>query len=590
MILGAQTHFSQGWSIDLLKEARRLGATSIRDSIRWGQTEVAVGVYDFSHSSASWLDAALAAGTRVTLVFPGNGNSLYDGGHSVYTDHGRAAFAKFIAATLRRFPGVDAIEIGNEYIGQNSVNGPIAKKEPMGRRDEFYAEMLAAVDRQLDQEGISVSVIGGAAHSIPVDWFSDLKANGAFAHMDAVAIHPYTTAPEQFEAQIAVLRKAMGDTQLPIAVTEFGQGFRRLDEAPAYLAKMVAIMAAAHIDRASWYALARQKNFPNMELYDPARRQDTPAGKAFAFFEQLLGRGHVRKVAVNDFTYLYSFGSSAAVIWGDPRALTLGEGVRGFDLAGTRIENFAGRIDETTPIVLIGTEPLVVGENVKLGASATVADSFDQFDVANNSGSKGAWSYFAQSANGKLSALKTMGGGVRAGEGWTPYLGHPGMRPLFIGATSLSPVDFGYRIVERFTSRRDQTVSIQGHWDVADGSVDGIRLTIKHGQTVLHDQVVFDPKNGHVLDLQLSGIALKSGDTIDFIVGSNETARGSDRTQRRITITADRFEPAADAAKPEMVPGGEMEGGFGAIRRREGTVATDRIDVGRALGQPDTSR
>lgn len=546
--LGVQTHFSQGWRIDLLDQARALGSAGIRDEIVWNHVEKSPGGYNFGVSTAAWLKTALAQGTEVTVLFTG-GNDLYDAGGTPHTEAALQAYAAFIVATLKEHPGITRIEIGNEFNGNAFVTGAVAK-QPLSLRDEAYTAIIAAVDQAIEAAGLDVDIIGGAAHSIPVDWFSDLKAGGAFEHMDAIAIHPYSTRPEQFEDQIALLRLAMGDTQLPIEVTEFGQEFGSLAEAPNYLVKMVSVMAASGIERASWYALAKQQWFPNMELYDPTTGTATPAGKAFAFMDMLLGIGEVTKLAVDDFTYAYAFGVNAMVVWGEPRSISLGAGVNAYDLTGNLITEFSGKIDSITPIVLISDAPITLGGNLSFGESNLLASSFHQFDVSNpvlgsTAGFEGPWSYFVENAATlKRTALQTMGGGLASGESWTPYLGSVWLRPLAVNSTSVNPVDFSngntpslsYRTVERYTAASDQTVTIKGSWDVNDGSADGITLKITRNDATLFEKVIYDPANGHVFDLALSGIQLAKGDFIDFVVGANANAKGNDNTRRTIEI------------------------------------------------------
>ena len=253
MLLGVDTHFSQGWNIALYDQAEVLGTSAIRDGVSWTEIEKWPGVYDFTGPKTAWIASALAQGANITLVFSGGGNPLYDGGATVYTDAGREGFANFVAAVIRQFPGIAQVEIGNEYNGNSFVTGPIAA-DATSLRDDYYTAMLSVVDAKVDALGLGTKIIGGAAHSIPVAWFSDLQAGGAFAHMDAIAIHPYTTPPEAFEDQVAVLRQVVGATA--IQATEFSNTFATGADAANYVAKMVSVMAASRIDQAYWFELA----------------------------------------------------------------------------------------------------------------------------------------------------------------------------------------------------------------------------------------------------------------------------------------------------------------------------------------------
>ena len=311
-------------------------------------------------------------------------------------------------------------------------------------------------------------------------------------------------------------------------------------------------MAAAGIAEADWYALARQPWFTNMELFDQTTNTATPAGRTFAVLQDLLSRGEVHKIATDDFTYAYAFGAHAAIVWGESRTLNLPAGTRVLDLAGREITGSTGQIDPDQPLMVIVPDTVLIDGALLFGDSDVIGDSYHQFDVSNPlagsvAGFEGPWSYFAQSGTGKTTALQTMGGGHVGGEPWTPYLGLPSLRPLTASATSVAPVDFSvgtnpassYSVIERFTASTAQTVLLSSHWDVQDSTVDGVTISIRKNATTLFETVLFNPSNGNVLNLDLGGITLAPGDTLDFIVGANRTSAGGDVTERRIQIFSD---------------------------------------------------
>lgn len=542
--LGAQTHFSQGWDTSLLGAATAIGVETIRDSLPWAAIETAAGTYDFSVPQAAWLDQALGRGVTVTLTFA-HTNALYDKGYTVYTDAGREAFADFIVATLRHYPNVAAIEIGNEYNSNSYVTGPVAASSA-ANRDDYYAKLVTAVSTALDEAGIDVEILGGATHSIPVDYFADLKALGTLDLLDAVSIHPYTTPPEQFADQIGLLRSVIGN-DIAIRVTEFGSNFASLDDAPAYLAKMLSVMGATGIESASWYALARQAYFPNMELWNTPADSATPAGEAFRFLGGLLDPADtIARVKTDDFTHFYTFGEHAAVLWGSMGSVTLGAGIAAYTLEGERIDDFDGRISADTPIVLKSAGTIGV-DSVVFHEGTLVADSFDQFDVTNSdnagTGFEGPWSYFSRSGTGQTLALQTMGGGLKGGELWTPYLGSQWLRPLQIDATTVTPADFAagtnpasrYAVVERYTAPADGVFTIRGSYDVGDQTRDGVQLTVTVNDRQVLQQHIYDPSNGHLYEFDLQHVHLSAGDRVEFVVSSGANATG-DATARHIQI------------------------------------------------------
>jgi Ca2+-binding RTX toxin-like protein len=552
MELGTQTHFRQGWNIALLDDLQRLGINSIRDSITWPKAEATKGVYDFSHFSAAWVNQALDAGMNVLLVFDTR-NALYDNGFSVYSPEGVQAYADFIVATLQAFPGVGAIELGNEYNGDNFVTGPIAEA-PKSERDNFYKQLVVAVHQALDAADIDVTVIGASTHSIPVDYFAALEANGALDLVDGVSIHPYTTDPEQFADQLALLRDVIGD-EIEIHATEFSTDFARPEDASAYLAKMVSVMAAGGVDSASWYAFAKQSAYPNNELFNQNTDKVTLAGYTFGLLDDMLEGGtQVEQVAVDAYTYFYKFGDNEAIIWGEARSVALAAGVESFDIAGNRITNFT-MLSADMPVLLRSADGIDL-DSLVFGSNYLLADTYHDFDLTNDTGTangfEGPWSYFAQNGRGQAWALETKGGDITSGQVWTPYLGLDWLRPFRVTATDVVPVDFNtdtnpsheYSIVERYTAAEDGVVTIRGSWDVANNTTDGVRLVIEVNDQAIFTKNIFNVANGHVFDLELTGIVLNAGDKVDFVIGSRSSPTG-DTTQRRVQILEEGAPPAA---------------------------------------------
>jgi Ca2+-binding RTX toxin-like protein len=578
MILGTVTHFSQGWNTSMLTSAEAIGATSIRDSISWGTIETSPGVYDFSDARVAYVQTAIAMGMDVTLVFSST-NALYDGGATPNTPEGLEAYANFIKAALSAFPGVAAVEIGNEFNGNNFVSGEVLT-DGYSQRDEHYMDILSVVSETISDAFPDVKILGGAAHSVPVGYLTELFNKGALDMVDGVTIHPYTTAPEQLGDQLEILKAAMGDHQVPIYVTEFGQNFTSLDDAPAYLLKMTAVMAEAGVASADWYALQEQKWFPNMELVDRSGAA-TPAGKAFEFIQEtLLDLGAPKDISPDSASYFYQFGDRTVVMWGEDQTVTFSAGTKFYTATGQLIENFDGKVHSDEPIVAVSNAPVVPGQTFFTSGTGIVADSYHDFDVSNAAGSaagyEGPWSYYQLSGTGKMAALYTMSGGARADEPWTPYIGTTALRPLRLDATSVNPVDFSngtsaaarYAIVERFTVKTADRLTIDGHWDVSDKSTDGIDLTIVHNGKTIYHSIVYDPSNGNVLDLVLNGIDVQAGDVIDFIVGSNKTSGGGDTTERHITIRSENWSEHAllDAAAKTVIGGTTddmLHGGLG---------------------------
>ena len=199
--------------------------------------------------------------------------------------------------------------------------------------------------------------------------------------MDGVAIHPYTSRAEELAAQLALLRRAMGDKQRDIYVTEFGTGSPEPRVVPAYMLKFVSVMSANKVKAAYWYALMRQKWFPNMELVDE-HGTPSPAGEAYKFIrEQLLASGDGVDVSPDDFSYAFQFGQHAMVLWGEPRRIEITVPVVAYDATGTPLPSFSGQLDPDRPIVINSTEALVMGETVRVTPTDLIGDSYHQFHL-----------------------------------------------------------------------------------------------------------------------------------------------------------------------------------------------------------------
>ncbi len=541
---GVATHFQQGWPISALDTARQIGATTVRDEIAWKDVERTSGTYDFSATNVRYLDDVNRAGLAVTLLLQG-GNPLYDQGYTPYTDASRAAFARYVVAVLDRFPSVSTIEIGNEFNAQNFVTGPV-QSAGYPERQAYYAKLLKAVYDAVKARHPDVKVLGGAAHSIPVGYYKALFDAGALSSMDGLVIHPYTTEPEQFAKQIAILRGAMGTRPLPIHVTEFAREVDSAAETAAYLVKMTAALAEAKVASADWYAL-RQEGPVNAPWYKQVglSRQDgtlTDVGRAYRMMAaRVLAAGPAQRVSVDDFTYAYLFGDRTMVIWGAPRDLSF-DGTAQF--LNTRGEDIGRptQIDPNEPIVIVASQPIVLGSNLRLGTTSLVADSFDQFDYTyarTSNDAVGRWSYYDYSVSRKLfEPLTGLGGGEISASAWTPYISDLYRRPLGITAESLTPANFGsdtapnsYRTVLRYVFDADQRVQVSASWDIAAASTDGVDITIALNGATLESRVAKGVTRSDLRD-----IVVHRGDRIDFLVGPNISASG-DSVRYRVKIS-----------------------------------------------------
>jgi hypothetical protein len=545
MVLGAATAFAQqGWDFSILDTARAIGATTLRDGVAWGDIEAKAGTYQFTSASVNYLDTLIARGFSVTLLM-GDTNPLYDNGYTVYTDAGRAAYAKYVVATLDRFPGVKSIEISNEYNAFNFVTGPVLTSG-YGPRQQYYYDMLRTVYTAVKASHPDVKVLGGAAIDIPVGYLQPLFGLGALNYLDGITIHPYDTDPEQLEKQLGILRTAMGSTPRPIYVTEFAKESDSLSDTASYLVKATTVMATSGVAQADWYALRQQGSasdiwYKNVALASFSGQLLAPGRALQVMSQQVLAKGAGTRVRVDDFTYAYEFGQNAMVIWGEPRSLAVTASAKFYDSQGAQIAQPTAITSGS--LIIVSDTPLVFGSNVTLGATQLVADSYDQFDftydVSGPATYEGPWAYYAYGTRQRtFDVMYTQGGGEISSSDWMPYIGSNWLRPFIISANKLNPVDFGtasspdiYKPVLRYTSPYSGTFTINGSWDVTSASADGVDLTVQvNAQTVLSTTF-----NGHY-DMAVKSIALKQGDVINVIVGTNNNVTGSDNTSYRVKI------------------------------------------------------
>lgn len=546
MILGTATAFGQqAWDFSILQVAKSLGSMAVRDGVAWTEIEKSPGVYQFTSPGSKWMGPVLDAGFPVTLLFD-NTNPLYDGGKTPYTDAGRAAYAKYIVATLDRFPRVKTIEVGNEYNAFNFVTGPVLD-DGYPARQKYYFEMLRTVYTAVKAKHPDVKVLGGAALAIPVGYFKPLFALGALDYMDGIVVHPYTTDPEQLEKHLSILRTAMGAKAKPIHVTEFAQELDSIPDTADYLVKSVTVMASAGVAEADWYALRQQGGVDNIWYKNVALTSFSgailPPGQGFKVMAtEVLAKGAGRRLDTDAFTYAYEFGRNAMVLWGEPRSLTVNAPAKYYTSQGVEIAA-PGAINAKSPIVIVSDTPLILGDNVQLGASRLVADSYDQFDFTNaldgSARFEGPWSYFALGVRSQVyTQAYTQGGGEIASSDWMPYIGIDWLRPFNINANRVSPVDYNtggspdaYKAVLRYTSPLEGKFDLAGTWDVNAKSADGIDITV-----ILNAQTLLSTTVARHYDMSLKGLSIKQGDVLTVIVGPNKNASGTDTTDYRIKL------------------------------------------------------
>ncbi|MEY8099557.1 glycosyl hydrolase [Falsihalocynthiibacter sp. S25ZX9] len=511
--LGTQTHFEQGWSIDLLDAAQVLGAVALRDEIGWDQVETEMGVYDFTIADQYMLPL-INRGFKPLIVI-NEVNQLYDDGKTPHSPDGRAAFAAYVSAILSHY-GADAvrIEIGNEVNTTDFVSGP-ALNDPA----RSFAALTRAVDARLQVDHPDAQFSCGGLNTIGIGFLQAFFRRGGLLACDAISVHPYRDHPETLPSELTRLKALMREFggQKPIHVTEFGNWFDDPQDAPAYMIKMVAILSAADVRFAYWYALTDEKWWPNMGLLNEAGVEQKPAAAAFSFLQtRLLPLGRARRQGDDTAAYIYTFGPQGrgAVFWGSGGDITVTDASAFYNVEGVEIP----------PVTTLSDSPVIVlGDSISIIQSAPnrIADSQSQYGQS-------PWNYFARRPDIGLVPLGIID------SNWTSTRGAPDLSPLQIGDSWITTARFNdapYSVVERFTAQRAGSYVIDGWWQ-ASAKTDAPHLTILHnGRQVVEANITADR-------FKVSGmsIPLEIGDTLDFEVAPQEPS-GTGALQRRIRIT-----------------------------------------------------
>lgn len=494
LMLGAQTHFSQGWPAGVNDLAAQAQAPLLRDSLPWAAGETSKGQYALDGAAAQNLMAACQAGRRLILTqIPVN--PLYDNGLWVSSEQGRAAFAAYLGALKDKFGScLAAIELGNEINGNRAMvfAGGIDSVAA-------YVRIAAAARARL---GGSPALLGGSTNMIGTGFLRPLFAAGLLAQVDGIAVHPYRNRAEGLDAEMTQLWAAMDASgrRVPVWATEFGLATADQGTAAGELIKQATMLAASGVGQASWYALIDQTGFPTMGLFAGSAIKDQ--GRAFRLLQaSVLPKGAPTRLDLGDpLLFAYRFGSDTTVIWGSPRGLVLGNGTRAYGPTGAAL---------ATPA--IGDQPIVlVGTGYTLGASAVVADTLLGWGSP-------AWRYFVRNKGGTDTALDWLD------DTWTGYYGNKYSKPLRINATSAAPAGDAanpLRAVWRYTAPVAQAIDLRGCF-AKTASGDGVDLTVqRNGKAVWQGVLTTTLQPGPV------AVDLAKGDKLDLVAGPNQSFGG----------------------------------------------------------------
>ncbi|MDS9468920.1 hypothetical protein RGQ15_15240 [Paracoccus sp. MBLB3053] len=514
-----------------MRRAIDLGVTDFRDIIYWSKVESESESYSFDKLTTIYPEEIAASGGRMSLTLNW-GNELHDAGETPFTPEGRAAFARFAEAALDAHPAISAVEVGNEFNGQNFVTGPVKDVSREERASQHF-ELLKAVYLRVKASHPKVAVLGGAAHSIPGGYIWPLLDLGGADYMDALVLHPYTTPPEQLARQIAVLRRHPQASDLPLQVTEFGEKGRA--EAPSFLMRMYCAMALSGVERAAWYPL-HDRGDGLEPLIDTHSGRPTDTGRVFARVQKMMAGRPVRDVSPDPFTIACLFGEDTLVIWGARRAVWIADGIEATNALGVTLDKVLLELSESDPIILTADERIVLGEDVKLEPTGILADSYHQFSYPTEDetfASADPFQRFARHKDRRV-PLRTMPGQEAQGTPWTPYLGNRHYRPARLLADSLVPGGSDtnpVEIVHRYVADTKRVVALEASWNPSERSQDGVEITVLlNGKVLEHKSSVRDRYS-----VALPEIPMWRGARLDIVVGPGGNSSG-DVTEYRIVL------------------------------------------------------
>ncbi|RVT86914.1 hypothetical protein DXV76_02155 [Rhodobacteraceae bacterium CCMM004] len=523
-ILSAASNFAQVWRPADLDAAAALGVRDLRDAVYWAEIERPLGRYDWSRFTRSW-PALLPPRDMTMSLTVNNPHPDVDGGETPHTDAGRAAWAAFAAAAAVRFPAVHSVEVGNEMNSARFVSGPL-ETAPLAERAALYTALLAETARAVRAVRPEVRILGGAAHSLSLSWLGALAEAGAPAHMDALAVHPYTTDPEQLAPQVALLRALPGFADMPLEVTEFGTE-DALTAADDFL-RAYCQMGLVGVVRAVWYPLTARGDglIPLME-----GGAATDVGLAYRLAAARMEGRALSDAAPDPFTYGCAYEGGALVLWGAPRSVTLAPGVRAVDATGA---DWTGppTLSRDGVLVLLddGAAP-VLGDTVRLAPQRLRADNVDQFAYP---GQPGDPFQRVLRQSGREWPLELRPGQEKPGVPWTPYLAtardgvaRAGPGWVLPSRWDSGPLDMVQRHVASEAGRQDVTLEVE----VAERSEDGIDLRVTlDGADLLVRRIDGAER------IVLADVARAAGSVLEVVVGPGDSARG-DVTALRITLS-----------------------------------------------------
>ncbi len=543
---GAQTHFGQGWNVNLVPRITAGGIADVRDELYWQMAESTAGTFKFPASYDTYMSALKDAGISplITLSFE---NTNYDGGNTPYTAAGLSAYARYGTEVLAKYgTQIKAVEIWNEY------NGTFAKGPATINRSANYLAMLKAAYPAIKAARPDVTVVGGATAGVPLPYFEKLFAGGALNYLDVVSIHPYRSAftPEGLEVQIAALQALMAKygPVKPIWVTEIGwpihaseaNGDIAIDETvqAQFLVRAFALFASAGVPRAYWYEMRDDSADPPLGLVQ--NNSGYTARQAFNAMKTLNAQLRTATFAAREQTAtgVYSLRFSAAngrelrVLWTlTPFSVPVPSGTTVTDYLGNAVSTSGGSINVTdSPVYVNGPLPGLAGA-ATARPSVAITDSVAAFSLTQ--GDFGwRYGYFSGASTTFFQLTQTQITDWK--EEWIASA-YPSLSIIDVDQHPSKSGPNLISAVRRWTSNVDGNVQITAHFKKVSLLGDGVRVSIlADGQVI--KSATLSRTTSVVADYTFTQ-AVRNGTTLDFAVDPGAAGDlGNDATQVSVTI------------------------------------------------------
>lgn len=329
---GVNIHFTQApeRELNLLAEG---GFRFVRMDFTWSEIEKQKGVYDFSRYDVLVRDMT-ARGIRILFILD-YGNPLYDEGKAPYTDEGRAAFARFTEAGVKRYAGKGILwEIWNEpniFFWQPKPNV------------EDYAKLAHLVIDTIRRVAPGEFIVAPASSGFPWDFMETLGQRGVLAKLDAVTVHPYRQQPPEtaagdYRRLRLLLDRYSPRKYLPILSGEWGYSDiwmgMDMQKQGRYLPRQWLSNLANDVFLSIWYDWKNDGEDPKEPehhfgtVYHDLRPKPAYVA-AKTLTSTLNGYRYLRRIALpdpNDYLLLFRKGEALALVaWttGDPHPVTL---------------------------------------------------------------------------------------------------------------------------------------------------------------------------------------------------------------------------------------------------------------------------